>query len=251
MQNLQWLRLFPRQPGLVSDEHPMDLWREYVSLEPSRKNVPMRTNPMITKMQTKRTLKDAWLFAALSLACWVTTQAQTANWIGPASGGEWNTPTDWDIGIPGSDANGTTNAVVGKGTNVNYNVPMTAAAFGGLTNFGILNVNAAGFNCSNISMSVSGAKLFINNGGVVNVTGTLAYNSNSAVAMSTGSSLTVGGTLIIGCGATFGTASANANSYGFFTNNGGTINAAATSMNPGNGSVSPSCYFLIKGGTNK
>jgi len=205
-------------------------------------------------MNTKKNLKVAWLFAALSIAGWTITQAQTtATWVGPSTGGEWNTAASWDIGIvPGSDANQMTNAIIGKGTNVNYNVPMTAAAFGGFTNFGVLNVNAAGYNCSNISMSLPGgqAKLFINTGGAVTLTGNFAYNSNSVVSVAAGSSLTVGGSLIIGCGSTFGTSGANANSYGFLTNNGGSITAAATSLNPGNGSVTPSCYFLINGGTN-
>ncbi len=176
----------------------------------------------------------------------------TATWVGPASGGEWNTAANWDIGVPGSDANATTNAVIGKGTNVNYSVPMLAGGFGGLTNFGVLNVTTNGFNCTNIFMDVPGsqAKLFVTNGGVVNVAANLGFCSNSVVSVGAGGSLTVGGTLIVGCGTTGGTGSATAGSYGLMTNNGGTITAAATSLNPGNGSVTTSSYFLVNGGTN-
>ena len=73
-------------------------------------------------------------------------QAQYATWIGPATGGEWNTPADWDTGVPQTG----TNATIGAGTNVNYNVPMAAASIGALTNNGVFNINANGFNASSI-----------------------------------------------------------------------------------------------------
>ncbi|HEY4984169.1 MAG TPA: hypothetical protein VIJ24_03830, partial [Verrucomicrobiae bacterium] len=67
-----------------------------------------------------------------------TVSAQTtATWIGPASGGEWNTDANWDSGAPPLDS--TTNAFIGAGTNANYNLPMVAASFGSLRLLGVLN----------------------------------------------------------------------------------------------------------------
>src|SRR3974390_984156 len=83
------------------------------------------------------------LLAAILGLCATSRAQTTATWVGPASGGEWNTPANWNPGVPGVG----TNAVIGSGTNVNYNLPMTSASgFGQLTNKGVLNVNTNGFN---------------------------------------------------------------------------------------------------------
>ncbi len=188
---------------------------------------------------------------ATSLALHYTSLAQTTTtWIGPASGGEWNTAANWSTLLAPADA--TTNAVIGNTTNVNYNVPMTAATFGTLTTRGVLNVNAAGFNNTGIFMTLpgGGAKLFVNNGGAVNVTGNLGFSSNAIVSLSTGGSVAVSGTLIVGCGTSGATASTTVGSFGAMTNNGGILTAANTSLNPGNASVTTSDLLVINGGTN-
>ena len=188
------------------------------------------------------------LFSVLLLTVTSTlSHAQTVTWTG-ASGGEWNTAGNWDLGIPGVG----TNAVINNGTTANYNLPMTAASFGNLTNYGVVNVNAAGFNSGNIFLLRPGGgdKLFVNSGGAVNVTGNLGFCSNGVVSVAAGGSLTVSGTIIVGSGSTGGTGGANPSSFGLMTNAGGTISAAATSLNPGNGSVSTSALLVINGGTN-
>ena len=175
--------------------------------------------------------------------------AQTATWIGPASGGEWNTAANWDLLLTPGVA---TNVFIGAGTNLSYNLPMTAATFGGITNRGVLNVNTNGFNNTSITMNGPGgtAKLFVNNGGVVNVTGNLGFTSNSVVTLAAGSSVNITGSLFIGSGVLGGSGSGTVGSIGFMTNNGATLNALATSLNAPNASVSASCLFVINGGTN-
>ena len=46
---------------------------------------------------------------------------------------------------------------IGVGNTVNYTAPMAATSFGGLTDNGVLNINAGGFN-SAASGSVSGRR---------------------------------------------------------------------------------------------
>jgi autotransporter-associated beta strand protein len=199
-------------------------------------------------MQTTNIVKTAWLVAALSIAGWTTTQAQLATWTG-ASGGEWNTAANWDIGIvPGA----LTNALIGSTITANYNIPMSAATFGMLSNKGVVNINANAFTNTSIVMTFPGGtgKLFVNDGGVLDVTGNLGFCSNSIVSMTAGSAVTVGGTLIIGCGTTGGTGSTTVGSSGSFTNLGGMLTANATALNPGNSSVGSSCRLVIEGGTN-
>ncbi|HXT12196.1 MAG TPA: autotransporter-associated beta strand repeat-containing protein [Candidatus Angelobacter sp.] len=165
----------------------------------------------------------------------------TANWIGPAAGGEWNTGANWDTGFPPLDA--TTNAYIGSGSNVNYSLPMAASSFGTLTLDGVLNVNASGFNSSGISMihPGGGSALFINNSGVVNLSGDLAISSNAAVSIATGGAFTTTATLRVGSGSTAG-------SGGFMTNYGGNITATTTTIN--NNNASASSALVISGGTN-
>jgi autotransporter-associated beta strand protein len=201
-------------------------------------------------MQTIKALR-ASLFFGLSLIAMASAQAQLATWTG-ASGGEWNTAANWNIGVPGPG----TNAVINPSTTVNYNLPMLASSFGILTNNGVLNLNTNGFNTASIFMlnygsSTSNGRLLINTGAVVNVSGNLALCSNSIVSVSVGSTLAIGGTLIIGSDTTGGTAGTGTpNAYGSFTNFGGAFTAAAVNLNPRNQSVSTSCRLVIAGGTN-
>ncbi|HEY3762535.1 MAG TPA: autotransporter-associated beta strand repeat-containing protein [Verrucomicrobiae bacterium] len=184
----------------------------------------------------------------LALAPFAGKAQSVANYIGPTTGGEWNTPANWDIGVP---ADTTTNAVIGSGTNVNYNLPMVATSFGMLTNKGVVNINTNGFNNTGIIMINSNGQLFINSNGVVNDTGNLAFCSNSIVTMAAGSTLNISGSLLVGSGSTGGTGSGTVGSYGTMTNNGGTLTATTTSINPGNGSLSTaSALLVINGGTN-
>lgn len=186
--------------------------------------------------------------SGLLLAATLThSQAQTtANWIGPSSGGEWNTASDWDTGLPpGLDANATTNAVIGQGTNVLYNLPMTAASFGALTLNGVLNVNTNGFNCGSISMvtTAGGERLFMtNSGSVVNLSGALTMSTNTYAVLGAGASLTVG-SLIIDAGTT-----TKANGTSTFTNNGGFLTANSTTVN--NTAGTGTGLLMINAGTN-
>ena len=184
-----------------------------------------------------------FLLAASLLAAGLTTHAQTtATWVGPASGGEWNTAANWDTGAPPLDS--TTNAIIGANTNVNYNVAMSANPFGTLLVKGILNVNTAGFNSSAVTMTNNAGRLFVNNGGVVNVTGGISLFSNAVVAVASGGTLISSGTLSLGSGSTAATA------FGIVTNAGGTLTVAGVSLNGNNASVNTSSKFVITGGTN-
>jgi len=179
------------------------------------------------------------LLSALALA----SQAQTsAIWTGPASGGEWNTPADWSTGMAPLDS--TTNAFIGVGTNVSYNLPMTAASFGILTNNGVLNINTNGFNCSAIYMvTPSGSKLNLTNSGtVVTLSGGLNMGTNSSGTLGLGASLTVQN-LALGFNTGNGTFTSS------FTNNGGTLTALNTTLNNSGGSTI-AAQLVINGGTN-
>src|SRR5438445_11901576 len=84
---------------------------------------------VLTSARRLRAATPIVLALALALACCGTTLAQsTANWTG-ASGGEWNTAANWDIGVPGFG----TNAVTPASPTVNYNLPMAAPRFRSLT----------------------------------------------------------------------------------------------------------------------
>jgi fibronectin-binding autotransporter adhesin len=200
-------------------------------------------------MRIPQVLKTTFLGAALSCVGLAAASAQTtATWIG-ASGGEWNTLANWDIGIP--DAG--TNAVIGSTITANYNLPMVSPGFGVLTNAGILIINTNGFNSGQIFLNKAGgrAQLLINSGGALNVSGVLGLCSNSVVTIAAGSSLTVGGTFAIGCNVTNGgTSSYTPGSFGVVTNNGGTINSAATTINSGNATEAGNPLFVINGGVN-
>ena len=204
-------------------------------------------------MQLTKIFRTALLGGASLLFACTASQAQTtATWIGPASGGEWNTGANWDTTSPPLDS--TTNALIGAGTNVSYNLPMNATAFGPLTNNGILNVNTNGFNNAGIFMLNPGAtgRLFVNTGGVVNVTGNLGFCSNSVVYMTAESSVTISGAVFIGSGSTGGGGTGTPGALGVMTNNGGNLSASAVGLNPANGSVgnNTACLFVINGGIN-
>jgi autotransporter-associated beta strand protein len=221
-------------------------------------------------MQTTKTVKTAWLVAALSIAGWVTTQAQptayNANWQGPASpsSGDWNTAANWSTGVvPGSDAIGITNAVIpyistSSSNVVTYGSAMAAAGFGGLTNWGILTVSAGGFNNTGIFLAGSRANpaqlIATTAAAVINVNGNLGATSNSVVTLGGGASMTIQGSLLIGCGITGGTGSGNSGSIGIMTNSGGFLSASATQVNPvnsaGPSSSGQSSLLVISGGTN-
>jgi fibronectin-binding autotransporter adhesin len=225
------------------------------------------TNPHHYFMQTAKIFKTACLIAALSIAGWATTQAQptvyTATWTGPTTG-DWNTAGNWSTGVvPGSDVNGVTNAVIGyistsSSNSVSYNSSMTATGFGGLTNFGVLTVSAGGFNNNGIFLDgprAYPAWLFATNAAaVINVNGNLAITSNNIVTLGGGATMTIQGSLLIGCGITAGTSSGNSGSIGIMTNNGAFLNASATSVNPtdssGPSSTSQASLLVINGGTN-
>ena len=213
-----------------------------------RKNEPKTLN---TIMNTLIKSRSAWLFAVLMTLGLATTRAQTtATWIGPASGGEWNTAANWDSGSPPLDS--TTNAFIGRTTNVSYNFPMAAVSFGTLTDQGILSINTNGFNSGSVVLNAAGggAQLNVSSNGVMNITGALGFCSNAVVTLAGGSSVTISGALIVGSNPTGGSGSANPSAFGIMTNNGGALSAASTGLSPGNASVTASTRFVINGGTN-
>ena len=163
--------------------------------------------------------KTMWLCAALLTAAFTVAHAQTtATWTG-ASGGEWNTAANWDIGVPGV----ATNALINSTTTANYNLPMTAASFGTLTDNGVMNVSTNGFNSGSILLLRPGGgdKLFVSTGGVANVTGNLGICSNATVSLSFGSSVIICGGLNIGSDTTGGSGgTSTTGAAGSVTNNG-------------------------------
>jgi len=181
-----------------------------------------------------------------------TAFAQPSTWNGPATGGEWNTDASWNsLLTPGVG----TNAFIGITTNVSYNVPMTAATILTLTNNGTLNINAAGFNAVGIVMTNIGSRLFVNNGGVLNVSGDFTVISNAQASMGPGSVVTIN-RLLLGAddaGASI-TNSANIHGFGGFTNAGGILNISQTLLNPDNQSLGTGTgiapRLMILGGTN-
>lgn len=195
-------------------------------------------------MRISQVLKIAFLGTALSCAGLVAASAQTtATWIG-ASGGEWNTGANWDAGAPPLDS--TTNAFIGSGLTVNYNLPMEATSFGILTNFGILNINTNGFNCSaiyaNLPGSVIDAVNITNIGSVVTVSGPFSLGTNGQATLGAGASLTAG-SFAVSSGLT--TKSAGTST---FTNRGGVFNSSSTSV--GSSTSTGTGRFTIIGGTN-
>ena len=219
-------------------------------------------------MQTTKIVKTTWLVAALSIAGWATTQAQptvyNATWTGPTSGGDWNTASSWSSGvIPGSDANGITNAVIpfistSSSNVVTYGSAMAATGFGGLTNFGVLVVSAPSFNNNGIFLDgprAYPAWLFATNAAaVINVNGNVAITSNNIVNLSGGATMTISGSLLIGSGVSAGTSSGNSGSIGIMTNSGGFLSTGSTYVNPtdsaGPSSTSQASLLVISGGTN-
>ena len=123
------------------------------------------------KMNTKsiRNSRITCFAALLALLTALTTPgwAQTATWNGFGGDNDWNNSTNWDIGVPAEG----TNAVIVVANAVNYNAPMTATSFGALTDNGVLNISAAGFNAT-ASSTVSGAtaRFYVNSGGAAAVT---------------------------------------------------------------------------------
>jgi fibronectin-binding autotransporter adhesin len=172
-----------------------------------------------------------------------SSQAQQANatWIGPTTGGEWNTSANWDIGVPAAG----TNVLIGGGTNVNYNISMAAPSIGILTNNGVLNINAGGFNCLGIVMPnpSGGDKVFINSGGNVSVGGNFVLTTNASVTLAAGSTLTVNGAMDV----SFGTSS-HAAGTAALTNNGAAYSALSTVINNNQGTQNG--LVVINGGTN-
>ncbi|HXS69045.1 MAG TPA: hypothetical protein VN761_09395, partial [Candidatus Polarisedimenticolia bacterium] len=160
------------------------------------------------------------------LACFIAAEparAQTATWIG-ASGGDWNTPANWDIGVPGLG----TNAVIPSGVSITYNSPMLAPSFRTLSLSSGLSINAAGFVideqgasstavtiATNATLSVAAGAgvtvtnaagaINIPNGGALNISGFfLTTNSSGTTAINVGNSgnPSRGGSITINNGAT-------------------------------------------------
>ena len=184
-----------------------------------------------------------------SLALHFTSPAQTtAIWTGPASGGEWNTAANWSTGRAPADL--TTNAFIGVGTNVNYNVPMTAGSIGAMTNYGLVTINTSGFvvgASGNAAVNAGGVgvRVLINTGGVLSITnGGLTLTNSAALVVSNGGVFTASGTLMVGAGSGNGTT----DKVGIVTNNSGIISVAGVRISPNNGNANS--RVVINGGTN-
>jgi fibronectin-binding autotransporter adhesin len=212
---------------------------------------PQMKQPIKEIMNIKPTamIKLAMLLAT-SMAFHVTSQAQlaTATWTGGGGDGEWNTALNWDQGLPPGDG---TNAVVGAGNTVNYNLPMAAASFAGLNLGGSLDINTNLFNVdggstnSTPSAVASGAVLNINTNGVATianltnattVTGALNVNAGGMLNFTNSSllALAVGGVLNVPGGVftmtnTVGSASLNIGPNG--RNNGATATFTGATVN--------------------
>jgi autotransporter-associated beta strand protein len=168
-----------------------------------------------------------FLFVAALLALAGRTQgATTATWTG-ASGGEWNTPANWDIGVPGAG----TNALIPASTSVVYSLPMVAPSFARLTLLGTLNVNTAGFaidetgstgpviavgtnaafndnSTSGVIVTNATGGIYVTNGGSMTIASPMSFlmtNSTSSAGVNIGSSgnpskgaaLNISGTLTV------------------------------------------------------
>lgn len=126
------------------------------------------------------------------------TQAQiTATWVGPATGGLWNTDANWDTAaVPGV----ATNAIIAGGAVVNYSAPMLAPSIANLYLSGaaVLNLNAAGFN---VDSGLSSKSMTI---GATGSSGTLNLNAGGALTVSNAGSLylSTNGTLVVNTGGT-------------------------------------------------
>lgn len=69
--------------------------------------------------------KSSWLVAGILILGLAQSQAQTtATWIGPATGGEWNTGANWDAGsLTFSGSGGTPNGAFTILTTTNLALP--------------------------------------------------------------------------------------------------------------------------------
>jgi fibronectin-binding autotransporter adhesin len=187
-------------------------------------------------------LKVICLLGILLAFNFTRAQAQTtAVWTGPATGGEWNTAADWSTLLPPAPS---TNAWIGAGTNVSYNLPMAAANFGILTNNGTLNVNTNGFNCAGIYMVLpaGGERLYMSNGAAIS-TGAFINSSNTVAVLTSGASLAVNGALILSA-----YESSHASGTCVLTNSGGMLSALSTTVNNNTGTGNG--LLVISGGTN-
>ena len=194
-------------------------------------------------MQITKLLNSALCTAAITTLCCFNASAQTATWTG-AVDTDWNNNGNWDIGVPAEG----TNAIIGNFT-VNYNSPMVATGFAGLTNSGVLNINAGGFNNNFLFANTSSALVTINNGGEATVNGNVGLNNTAGISVELGGVLNVSGSILVGTGPTGDTSgTSDSISRGSVTNNGGTITATETRVNPNNRNA-PN-YLIINGGVN-
>ncbi len=204
----------------------------------------------------KATIKRIFGRTVLSLTiAGLTLAAQgqgVATWVNTAGDNEWTNGLNWDSGFPPDNATGTNIALLPPGFTVNYDQPMAAAAFGGVTNYAILNINTKGFNNAGVVITKpgAGAAVIINSNGVVNVTGNFGLCSNNTATLAIGGTLTISGSLIIGSNPNGTTGGTTAGASGYFTNYGGSLTASTTTLNPGNATVTTNCRLVIIGGTN-
>lgn len=180
----------------------------------------------------------------ITVSTLLLTFAATAQTTWNNGGGDnnWNNSLNWDNGVPVEF----TDAIIPAGGLANYNSPMTATSFGRLFNSGTVNVNASGFNLDGggdgvVNAVGSAARLFFNAGAVVNIpSGGLSLSNAASLTVAPGASVNIGTFFLLGRNGTGNT--------GLATNDGGTITAANTSVNPNNNSSTS--LLLIRGGTN-
>jgi len=170
-------------------------------------------------------------------------------WTG-AQNTDWNNTNNRDFPyVPGAGVSVTVPSA--PSNQPVYSNQMVAASISTVNNNGILTISTNGFNCGSITMTRAGGgnKLLLTTNAVVNITGNLGFMSNSVVLLSSGSALSIGSTLIVGCGTSGALTGSTAVSSGVMTNNGATL-AAATTYIGINGSVTANPLLVINGGTN-
>lgn len=169
--------------------------------------------------------------------------ATLLTWTGTANTdwnntGNWNSPIIPDVGTPVLIPSAPANQPV-------YASPMTPASFGDLTNNGTLNVNASGFNCGNVLLTIPGGgeKLFINSGGALTSSGVFGLGTNAQATLAASASMSVSNLVVA-----YNTG--NLDSHAYFTNNGGTLTSLRTTLNnSGSSTVAP--HLVINGGNNQ
>lgn len=184
---------------------------------------------------------------AALLAAAASAGAQTI-WTN-ASGGSWDTPENWNNGVPASAA-ATTLPTIGGGYSVSYATPLGFANIGKLTvgNGAILNVNASGLAARTSGGGATNPGLQIDAGGTVNVNsgGALeAIHANSGAVIAD-----IYGTLHVNGGSYTSTDGSNNGKYTIVESGGSfALNAGSATFTQGGIKLYAGSDLAVSGGT--